>query len=184
MINLLPDNTKVQLRAARVNVILLRYIIVIVIAFAFVAMVLAGSYVLLTQTKTSAEQLIAANDTKAQAFSQTQAEISQLSGTLSGAKSILDQQIIYSDFLRTLGQTMPAGTVMESLTLNDAAFNGTPVVVKVYATSSDAAVGLREQFQANPAFSSVNIESISETGGIDGYPVSASLTLTINRSQP
>ena len=58
MINLLPDNYKKQLRAARANVTIARYTGVIVLAFGFLVLVLFGSYLLLSQTKASADLLI------------------------------------------------------------------------------------------------------------------------------
>lgn len=182
MINLLPDNTKQQLKAARVNVILLRYTFIIALAFAFIVLVFIGSHFLLSLSKSSSEELIASNDTKAQAFSQTQAEIAALSGNLSVAKSVLDQQVDTAKLLRALGQVMPAGTVLESIALNETAYNGAPLNLKVYAASTDATVGLRDQFQSNPVFTNVNLASISESDGIPGYPVSATISLTINRA--
>lgn len=182
MINLLPDNTKMQLKAARANVILLRYMIIMIFAAAFIVLIFAGSYFLLTLSKTSSEQLIAANDTKAQQFSSTQAEMASLSDNLAGAKNVLDQQVSYSSFLRLLGQVMPSGTVIDSITLNDSTWGGSPVELKIYAISTAATVSLREQFQRNPTFSNVNIDSISEADGISGYPVSATLSLNVNRT--
>jgi cell division protein FtsB len=95
MINLMPDTNKQEIRAARMNVILGRYIIVILLAFAFLALLLAGSYVVLSQNKASAERLIQVNSTKADAYSSTKAQVDALSASLSATKSILDQEILY-----------------------------------------------------------------------------------------
>jgi len=183
MINLMPDNDKVEIRAARVNVVLLRYIIVIAIAFAFLALLLAGSYVVLTQTKASAEQLIDSNDTKAAVFSSTKAQVDSLSAGLAETKTLLDQEVLYSNTLVNIGQQLPQGTVLDKLTLDAGSFAGTPVALKIYAKSTEATVALREKFQTSPLFSNVNFESVSDTsGGITGYPVSVSLTLTLNKA--
>lgn len=179
MINLLPDEAKKQLRAARTNVILSRYTFIVLIAAAFLGLAIAGSYVLLTQTRTSAEQLIAANDTKAEVFSETQQKVATLSADLGEARTILDQQVSYSAVLRALGENMPEGTVIDEVELNQASFGGTPISITLYATSSEATVAVGESLQASGVFGSVNIESVSEQGGVAGYPVSATITMTI-----
>lgn len=182
MINLMPDDAKKEIRSARVNVLLTRYIFVILLAFVFLALLLAGSYVVLTQTKQSAKQLIDANGTKAEVYSSTKVQVDALSSSLAETKSILDQEVLYSNVLMNIGQQMPAGTVIDKITLDAASFTGTPLSLKAYAKTSDAAVALRGKFQSSPIFTNVNFESVSDTaGGIPGYPVSVSMTLTITK---
>ncbi len=180
MINLLPDEEKRQIRAGRTNVLLIRYTNIVAIAFGFLVIVLGGSYVLLTQTKTSAEQLIASNDTKAEVYSATEAEITSLSTNLSGAKSTLDQQISYSKALSRIGQSMPTGAVLKEITLNPESFNGTSTItLQIYAKSNEITASLQPQFQNTGMFTNVTLGSVSETGGITNYPVSVTMTLTI-----
>lgn len=181
MINLMPDIAKQEIRAARLNVILARYIIVILFAFGFLMLLLGGSYVVLTQNKESAQRLVTTNDTKADVYSSTKAQVEALSSSLSQTKTILDQEILYSNVLMNIGQQMPTGTVLSSLALNAASFTGTPVTLKAYAKTTDDAVALREKFQSSPIFANVNFESVSDTGGITGYPVSVAITLTITK---
>jgi Tfp pilus assembly protein PilN len=182
MINLMPDDAKKEIRSARVNVILMRYIVVILFAFGFLVLLLAGSYIVLTQTKNSAQQLIDANGTKAQVYSNTKAQVDALSSSLSQAKTILNQEILYSNVLTNIGKQMPAGTVLDSINLNAASFSGTPVTLKAYAKTTDAAVALRGKFQSSPIFTNVNFESVTDSAGIDGYPVSVSMTLTVTKA--
>lgn len=182
MINLMPDDAKKEIRAARTNVILTRYIIVIVLAFAFLVLLLAGSYLVLGQTKSSAQQVIDSNDTKAEVYSTTKAQVDALSAGLSETKRILDDEVQYSHVLTNIGQQMPAGTVLSGITLDSTSFVGTPVTLKAYAKTTEAAVALREQFQSTPIFTNVNFESISDTDGINGYPVSVSMTLTVTKA--
>lgn len=182
MINLMPDTDKREIRAARTNVILGRYIIVILLAFAFLVLLLAGSYIVLSQNKQSAERLIQVNSTKADAYSSTKAQVDSLSASLAATKSILDQEILYSNVLMNIGQQMPAGTVLSSISLDAASFTGTPVTLKAYAKTTDDAVALRQKFQSTPIFTNVNFASVSDAAGIDGYPVSVSITLTVTKA--
>lgn len=183
MINLMPADLKKELRAARTNVILMRYIIVVCASAAFLAFVLWGAFFLLTQIQSSAKQLIEANDTKAAVYSETKTQVDSLSASLGEAKGILDREILYSNVLVNIAQQMPAGTVMDKITLDATSFSGTPLTLKVYAKTSADAVTLRDRFQNSSFFSNVSFQSVSDTnGGIEGYPVSATLTLTLNRS--
>lgn len=181
MINLMPEEAKKEIRSARLNVILGRYIIVILFAFGFLVLLLAGSYIVLTQTKESALRLTDTNSTKADVYSNTKAQVDALSSSLSETKTILNQEILYSNVLMNIGQQMPAGTVLSSIALNAASFTGTPVTLKAYAKTNDDAVALRQKFQSTPIFSNVNFDSVSDSDGIDGYPVSISMTLVITR---
>lgn len=182
MINLMPDNAKKEIRAARMNVILSRYIIVILFAFSFLALLLAGSYFVLTQTKNAALQLTDANATKAEVYASTKAQVDALSGSLSQTKTILNDEVLYSNVLMNIGQQMPAGTVLSSITLDTASFTGTPITLKAYAKTNNAVVALRQKFQSTPIFTSINFDSVSDSGGIDGYPFSVSMTLTVTKA--
>lgn len=182
MINLMPDDVKKEIRSARLNVILGRYIIVILFAFGFLVLLLAGSYIVLTQSKENAQRLTSTNGTKADVYSTTKAQVDALSSGLSETKTILNQEVLYSNVLMNIGQQMPAGTVLASITLNTASFAGTPVTLKAYAKTTDDAVALRGKFQSTPIFTNVNFASVSDSTGIDGYPVGVSMTLTITRT--
>lgn len=181
MINLLPDTQKIEIRSARVNVVLTRYIVIILLAFAFLAALLAGSYVVLSQTKSTAEKRIALNSAKTEADT-TKAQVDALSASLSQTKTILDQEVLYSNVLMNIGQQMPTGTVLASVSLNSASFTGTPITLKAYAKTTDDAVALRQKFQSTPIFTNVNFDSVTDAAGIAGYPVSVSMTLVVTKA--
>jgi Tfp pilus assembly protein PilN len=182
MINLMPDNAKKQLRAARVNVLLVRYMGIIFLAFLFLVFILFGSHLLLNQTKASSQQLIDANDTKAEVYQATKTQVDALSAQLSEAKAILDVEVLYSKVLINFAQQMPAGTIIDKLSLESSSFSGTPLTLKVYAKSTDDAVALRDRFQTSQFFKDVSFQTITDnSGGIEGYPISATMTLTLDR---
>jgi hypothetical protein len=182
MINLMPPDVKKELRAARMNVALLHYMTVILISAVFLALILWGTFMLLGQIQDSSKRLIEANDTKAEVYSQTKQQVDSLSAGLNDAKGILDQEILYSNILVNIAQQMPPGTLIDKITLDETSFSGTPLTLKVYAKTSGDAVALRDRFQNSAFFSDVNFQSVSDASGVDGYPVSATLTVTLNRS--
>lgn len=181
MINLLPDGTKKQLRAARLNVTLSYYILILIFAAIFLAFLIFGSLLLLDQTKKSAESLIEANGNQAAAYSSTQEQLNQLHNGLELSKSILSNEVRYSQLLPAIGQLMPQGTIIDSLTLNDDAFTQ-PIELKIYASSTDLATKVRDNFQASSLFSQVNVQNVSDSDdNIDGYPVTSTLTVILNK---
>ncbi len=181
MINLMPDEAKRQLRAAKLNVSLLNYFLILLVAAAFLGFILYGSVVLLRQTEESAKQLILANDTKAEVFEETQTQIAGLSAKLSDARVVLDGQRSYTKILQTIGGAMTTGTVIDELSLTPAAISGEPFVATIFATTSTATVELQESLESTGAFSSVAISSISQSDAVEGYPVTASMTLTLTQ---
>ena len=182
MINLLSDERKAEIRAARTNVIIVRYTGIIAMAIVFILSTLYVSYTVLQNTMASAETQISANDVKADIYSETKQQVDTLSAKLAEAKTILDQEIRYSRVLVNIGQQMPSGTVLGDVTLSAASFSGTPVELKAYAKSTTEAGELKTRFQASPLFSQVNLLSTDENAGIDGYPVSVSMTVVFNRA--
>lgn len=183
MINLMPTEERRQLQAARTNSTLLRYTLIIIIAGAFLSLVLGGSYFLLTLTKTSSEQLIEANNTRADVYAETQAELDSLSSNLSESKIVLDQQLSYAKALQTIGSLLPSGVVAKEIALTPSSFDGTtPTTIELYAKNREVTASIAQQFSSSSYFSKVTFDKVTEGSGITGYPVTATLTLTINRS--
>lgn len=180
MINLLPDDIKKELHAARMNVSLIRLLFVIILATVFLLAVFGVSYMSLMNAQATAQQVIDLNDTKSEAYASTKAELDTLNSNLAGSKTILDQEVLYSRLLSQLGQTMSNDTIIDTLSLTTSSV-GIPIDLKVFATSGDAIIALQGRFQNSAAFQNVTFQSISEQGGIAGYPASATITLTINK---
>jgi Tfp pilus assembly protein PilN len=182
MINLLSTDRKAELRAARVNVFLMRYISLIILALVFILATLYVSYSLLQETMSSAEARIEANDVQSAAYSDTKQQVDALAMKLNDAKSTLDQSTSYSRILTTLGQLMPTGTVLEALVLDEATLSGTPVDIVAYARSDEDGVTIQQSLQQSPLFSQVSPKGTSSTEGIPDYPVKVTLTVSFNAS--
>lgn len=182
MINLLADARKTNIVAARANTIITRYIAIILLAFAFMFGALYVSHSLLQDTMQSATALIDANDNKAAVYNDTEQQVQALSGQLSEAKGILNQEIRYSQVLVKIGQLMPEGTVLADLSLSTSAFSGGATQLKAYARSATEASALQTQLQSSPLFSQVSLQGTDSSGGIAGYPVVVNLTVGLNRT--
>lgn len=182
MINLLSDVRKEELKAARANTLLTRYMGILILAFAFITAALFASYSVLSITMKSAEDRIATNDVKADVYSETKQSVDTLTAQLNSAKPILDQEIRYSQVLTKIGQLMPAGTILGDLTLTTANFNGQAIELKAFAKSTTEAGQLQTQFQSSPLFSQVTLKSTDTNQEVDGYPVTISMTILLNKA--
>lgn len=180
MINLLPKTLKSEIRAARINVVLLRYIAIVLLAAGFIFGLLATSYTVLQQTYASAQVQIEANDTKAEVYANTQQQVQQLSAQLNEAKTILQNETRYSKLLVGIGQLMPEGTILESLPITPEFAAGNPTQLKAFAKRSADAVTIQESFKSSPLISQIAIQSTAETGGTSEYPIVISLSVSIN----
>lgn len=182
MINLLPELSKKQIVAARSNVLLLNYIIVLVMAFLFLIAVTIGVYVVLMDTKTRADNLIKENQAKTSSFNTVQAQAKTLQASLQTAKTILDKEVVYSKIILGIAAAMPDGVVIDILSLNPSTL-GTPTTLQIFAKTNEAALELKKRFQQSALFSDVSFTLItSNTGSTAGdYPVNATLKLTINK---
>jgi hypothetical protein len=182
MINLLPSAKKAEIRAARTNVILIRYIVIILLATSFI---LGATYVtrtVLTMTKENSEKVIASNDLNADVYSATKAEVDNLSASVAQTNQLLGQEVLYSKVFISIGQIMPSGTIFDKLVLDSSSFSGTPVTTKIYAKSTAEATALQTAFKSSAVFSSVTFQPIVETGStVEGYPVHFDATFTLNK---
>lgn len=181
MINLLPTDRKDEIKAARANIILLRYMAIIALAVAFIGGALYVSDTVLASTMKNADSLVASNDVKADIYSETKQEVDALSAKLNDTKSILNQEIRYSKVLVKIGQLMPHGTVLGDLDLATANFNGQAIDVTAYAKSTAEAGTLQNQFQISPLFAQVILKSTETKQEVEGYPITVSLSVVLSR---
>jgi len=180
MINLLPEETKLEIRAARLNVILLRYIIILGLAVAFLVVVTFGSHFVLGTVEASAQTVINSNQTKASSFGSTQSEANALTANLQNAKSLLDANVDYTKILTSIAALVPNGVVLDKLAISPSTF-GTPTSIQAYAKTTQAAIALKNAFSSSPLFTNVSFQTLSSTTGITGYPVNAQLAVTFNK---
>lgn len=180
--NLLADESKKEIRAARTNVKLVSYMVVLGLGVAFLAAISVGIYFFLTNSKSEAEQLISQGRTKTATYTSIEAQGQALRNSLANAKTILDQEVIYTKILTSIAALIPAGIVLDSINLSPATI-GAPITLQFYAKTTQDTLALKDSFQASPLFSSVSFQTLSSTtaGQSSDYPVSASLNVTINK---
>jgi len=178
MINLMPYDAKKQTAAARVNVMLLRFVVILGFSAGFLIMASSATYIFLLNNKTDAEKQQVKIDLSS---SPTQKRANTFRANLTISKGILDRQISYGDIITEIGKTLPTGTVLDSLSVTDSSF-GTTTLLKVLSTSADNETRLKQNIEGSALFSNYKFESTaSSTANGSRYPFIINISVTINK---
>jgi Tfp pilus assembly protein PilN len=181
MINLLPDETKSQIKAARANSSLIRLVIFLTLAVIFLGAACGASYLFLDNARTSAKNVILTNQSKTNSYSSVLAQANTLMANFTIAKNIMDQQVSYSKIISGLASVMPEGVILDSLTLTNDTLS-TPISLSLHAKNAAAAAALKTNIQKSQLFSGYILQTLSSgSNDTSGYPTSFAITLSINQ---
>jgi hypothetical protein len=185
MINLLPEQEKRDVYAARTNVILLRYNLVTVAAIFVIAAFCLAFYVTLYNNQQEAVAEIHDNNQHSASLSSVKTAANDYRSNLTLAKTILNNSLSYTDVIIAITKLLPDGVVLDSLSLSSISFTQ-QTTFSAHTTSYATAEQLKQSFQSSKIFSNVYFQTLgtsSGSGGISGkYPVSVSLTATLNNN--
>lgn len=181
MINLLPDDSKRDIRAARTNVLLLRYNILTLASIGGLLIVCVFFYIILSANGSSAASKTSDNSAKAATYAKTRVAADEYKKNLSIAKTILGNSVNYTSVIFAITNLLPSGVVLDNLNLNATDF-GKQTTFLAHAKNYDQAEKLKENFQKSKLFSNVYFQSISEEESSgSGYPVAVTLSAQLNK---
>lgn len=180
MMNLLPPEEQRQLRAARANSLLLRYVILLFVVAGFLSLSVAVTYFYLTSTITSADEAIAENQAKVSGYQDVKKSAETFRSNLTTAKQILNNEVTYTTFILKLASLMPAGTVLDKLALDSQTF-GTATTLSASAKTYDDAIELKDALQASALFEEVSFQSIVTNSNQNGYPLTITFNVTFKK---
>lgn len=186
MINLLPDDTKRDIRAARMNVSLLRYNIITIIAAALLVCFCLVFYVLLNSAQSSSASKSSDNTTKAKSFDTVRAQADDYRNNLTIAKQILDKSFNYTSIIFAITELLPSGVVLDNLTLNATDF-GKQTSFSARTKTYNDATKLKESFEKSTIFTNVHLQNLSDTSGdksaSNEYPVLVTISAVFNKDK-
>lgn len=139
MINLLPPTYKKSVKQAKINIILVRYIVVVLITTLVVGGVMwFGIQATENNRKTIARSLAEDVQTAAE-LQPINEEAKNLADNIDLIATLLDQEIKFSELLREVGAVVPPGVVLDNLLLSED--KAEPLLLEVVGTS-EAAIGV------------------------------------------
>lgn len=180
MINLLPPKLQKEIRAARSNTLLLRYVILLIGSLVFLLVALLATYMSLSTTASQADATKEENERKAIGFTETQAAASQLRSNLAAAKTLFESETRYSLALVRLSNLLPDGSALDSLQLSPSSFTES-MALTVRIRDQQTAEALQSNFTSSPYVSNVSLGRITTTNSAT-FPYSAEISFTLNRS--
>lgn len=173
MINLLPPDTKKQIRAARTNVMLTRMTIVFTISLALLVTGFGGALYITNQARQAA---IDGTPKDSASTAATKQKAQDFANNLKAAKTILDSQISYTTTLIELTNAIPPHTVLTSVSLSSQSF-GAQVTLSALARSSDDAINLKSSLVKSGLMTNVAFQSLTSSSN-PGSPYHQSVTLS------
>lgn len=192
MINLLNPADIRELKAARINVRLRRFA-----ALTFIALAVIGSIygVELYAAEAQYEKAVASSsdaEEQLKAYLPAKQTAQQYQSNLSIAKKILGSEIVFSQYLTELAQSLPPNTVLDTVTLSTKLIgttNGKPTTTELNAKakSYNDVIALKTNLEKKTnLFSEVRITSTSlVTASTDEmaklYPYTATFSIVIAR---
>jgi Tfp pilus assembly protein PilN len=165
MINLLPPETKRQIRAARMNVTLYRYCMLLVATALFLGFVFAVGFWANMNEKQLADNAKQESQSAATEYAKTKAAAEEFAKNLATAKTILGSDTSFSDLILNIAAVVPAGVILNNLTLGSTLPNAkadAPIDISGRAMSYERAVNLKNSLENSPIFENVNIANISQ----------------------
>ena len=183
MINLLPDEVKRDIKAARMNVILVQYNILMLSAVVAVLGLCLAFYIFLNAANLSAESTSNDNNAKAAAFNDVRAAADDYRNNLSIASKILDNSVSYTSVIFALTELLPEGVYLDSINLTANSF-GQQTSFSAHARTYDLATKLKENFENSELFSNVYLQNVSQPsdGSSSGdFPVAIAISAKLSK---
>ena len=196
MINLLSPERKRDIRAARVNVMLVRYCVMLMFLGVLVSAVYATGFWIVSNDEKATDARLASLASQTQVYTKVENQADTFRNNLAIAKSILSKETSYSDFLITLARDIPAGAVLTSLTVGDSstatasAPKSTTINIQARTTSYAKILELKNNLEQSPLFENVNIvsaatqETTNPTGAEAHYPYTTTLNVKLSTQPP
>lgn len=191
MINLLPPKRLLDIRIARRNTSLRRYVELSVVSTGVLVLAVVASFYFLNTQRVNTQKTFDINEQKVKQLEPVQAQAQQLSVTVNTISRLLSRNIRFSEMLTSIGGLMPSGSSLTGLQLSIEDLNAPLVVGANIDTEAKAAV-LRNNLLSSSLFTKADIVSIIEikddaknesavnSSDTQGVPNPYKYTVTIN----
>jgi Tfp pilus assembly protein PilN len=193
MINLLPPDTKKQIMAARTNTVLVRYVLMFSTVFMLTLGAFGAGFYFSAREKTLAQDALQMENAKTAKYSDIKAKAEDFAKDLATAKSVFSNGVSYSQLLLDIAEVVPAGSVINNLSLTSSTF-GTPLTITGQTKTLADVEKLKVSLEQSSLFENVSTGSVTigDAGGANDsgngsektdYPISVTLSATLSKPQ-
>ena len=185
MITLLPYKIRENLKLAKRNSVLTKYIALLLAVGLFLGLYYVGMKFQINNIKESNESQIVYAAKKDQARvdkeNTAKAEATSINSALSTAKNSFSHPS-YFKLLTALANSMPNGSIIKTLSISNSTMKSP---IQLLLKSNDAVSGLKEGFaRNNEIFTKVSVDSVTSNNDSGeenpNYPTMATVNITIN----
>lgn len=175
MINLLDVETKRNIRAARLNIVLRRYVWAIIATFLFMALCFGVGYYVTLKDRDSAQRQLDVSKQEVARYAKVQKESAEFARNLTTAKAVLSSEIVFSDLVVNIAKTLPEGAVLSSLTIGAENIGSETSITARTVDDNETPLKLKQALEDSPIFDNVSIANItSPNNSAEAAPSSSS----------
>lgn len=168
MINLLPHEVKQEYAYARHSQTLRHWISGMLVGLAGITLIISAGYVAIArETKTYADQVEQSKSLlETKKLAETKQEVEAITTNLKLAVQVLSKQILFSELLQQIGNSMPRGSILTGLGINQLE-GGIDLQARAtnYQTATQIQINLSDP--DNKIFSQADIIRVSCSDGTD-----------------
>jgi Tfp pilus assembly protein PilN len=177
MINLLPHDYKLHLRYGRLNVQLVRWLLVGLAMIAVLALILGIGWLYMNKQITDLNDSI--TDTQQQLDSQNLEQVrkkaDEISQNITVINKVLHREIRFSSLIDEIGKVMPPGTILNSLALSDKVTGSVDLNVDAKNSTAAAQMAFNLSDPKNKLFAKADIISVNCSSEEKDYPCTIGL---------
>ncbi len=197
MINLLSPVQKEEIKAARLNVQLRKYVLLSsFVAVAIIAVYGIGFYFVINE-KDKAQQQLSQDESAVVRYQSVQKDAKAYKTNLTIANKVLTSGQSYSTFLTSVAQALPGGSILTDLTMNDlggptvaTAAGAGAITLHARTTSYGGALQVKDSLEASDVFENVSITDVkraeitAESTALEKkYPFTLNVSVAITKQK-
>jgi len=159
MINLLPPSRKRQIRYAKLNIKLLRYIFVSLVIALLLTALIGISFRQASSQAQKLQQNLSDRQAQRGQYQDTEAKVKTLQANLATIEKLFNNKTEFSSLLQDLAAVLPADAYINKITLTGD--DKKPVQLLITVNSLDTAGILRNALLKSQRIASVDIQSVN-----------------------
>ncbi len=191
VINLLPPESKKQIRAARNNHVIRRYYSLLLMVAALLIIVFGIGFKVTFDQEASYISIKEQNEKEVAKFESVRKAAQDFSSDLDVAKTILASDVRLSMTITGIASVIPSGAILSNLTLNTQDTTNAPLTINARAKTYDQALELKSSLEESPIFENVSLVSvttgINSSASVDdataaAYPVTIAISAKLTKT--
>lgn len=179
MINLMPPLMKRELRAARANTVLRKYLTTSLVALVSLLVIFGGAYSINHMNYKQHKAQLEDSQQRLASLQDIRHKVKVYNESLTDAKQMFSNEIKLSKLVARISGALPPGSVMSNMSL-DLEQLSKPLAITIQLDTIEKAPVLKRNFEDSGLFTQVILKDVSGAQGIStAYPYTASIEVAL-----